>query len=677
MKNKYEQFNYVCFKNLSINPKIPDLSINKSCDNRINLKGSDQDLKLGCAPDSSSFVLWKDAMKMVARLPDGIPPDFRKQLWLTLAKKHLDSKNIDLKRAFSVCLSEKSDPEDAELGTQIIKDLHRTGCSPFSGDVAEQNQSHLKRVLLAYARWNPGVGYCQGFNMLAAIVLEVVDWIEEDALIVMIFLIEEVLPESYFANHLRGLSVDMAVFRDLLRLRLSSLSAHLDKLQSNTQDTSTGHIYEPPLTNVFTMQWFLTLFTNCLPKDTVLRVWDLIFLEGNEVLLRAALAIWDGLADRIMAVESADEFYCIMGVLTREILEFGLMDANMFIKTVCTLAPFPFPQLQELRDSYTYNIQPFTSSWSTDAESMIFSGELDDEDEDLNTAKWYFSNELQWYRKKAVTMGNIGPGAYSSSENNFPLSFTNFNTERMTLDISSLKKQYMKLRERQKQAHVILSVDNTPVMRLVTVQFHSRSQIRFAKANVKAMYSKNNNNNNFPKPLLTESFPALEYMCLQNHFQNRRRNSLAVNHLLMGKQPLIRKKSHQPHYVFAEKNTVSKTTQNGSNKQAKNNDSDDEKEYLETSHAIPFQVETVSENAFCLNDVSNPLTKCCDNKVVACKPKNLSAISPSSSSEIVENNCNCSLSFTCPSHVDASIDKPAAINPFPTKRRVGSMKTKK
>ena len=58
-----------------------------------------------------------------------------------------------------------------------------------------------------------------------------------------------------------------------------------------------GHIYEPPLTNVFTMQWFLTLFTNCLPKDTVLRVWDLIFLEGNEILLRTALAIWDGLAE--------------------------------------------------------------------------------------------------------------------------------------------------------------------------------------------------------------------------------------------------------------------------------------------------------------------------------------------------------------------------------------------
>lgn len=38
---------------------------------------------------------------------------------------------------------------------------------------------------------------------------------------------------------------------------------------------------------------------------------------------------------RIMTVSSADEFYSIMGVLTREILEFGLMDSNRLIK-VCS-----------------------------------------------------------------------------------------------------------------------------------------------------------------------------------------------------------------------------------------------------------------------------------------------------------------------------------------------------
>lgn len=48
---------------------------------------------------------------------------------------------------------------------------------------------------------------------------------------------------------------------------------------------------DPPLINVFTMQWFLTLFCTCLPKSCVLRVWDLVLIEGSDILLRTALAI--------------------------------------------------------------------------------------------------------------------------------------------------------------------------------------------------------------------------------------------------------------------------------------------------------------------------------------------------------------------------------------------------
>lgn len=44
----------------------------------------------------------------------------------------------------------------------------------------------LKRVLLAYARWNKNVGYCQGFNILAALILEVMEGNEGDALKVSI-----------------------------------------------------------------------------------------------------------------------------------------------------------------------------------------------------------------------------------------------------------------------------------------------------------------------------------------------------------------------------------------------------------------------------------------------------------------------------------------------------------
>jgi hypothetical protein len=50
------------------------------------------------------------------------------------------------------------------------------------------------------------------------------------------------------------------------------------------------------------MQWFLTLFATCLPKAAVLRVWDLILLEGNDILLRTALAIWQTLAESVLRI---------------------------------------------------------------------------------------------------------------------------------------------------------------------------------------------------------------------------------------------------------------------------------------------------------------------------------------------------------------------------------------
>ena len=109
----------------------------------------------------------------------------------------------------------------------------------------------------------------------------------------MVYVIDHVLPTNYFANNLRALSVDMAVLRDLMRAKLSRLSKHLDSLQAQAlSQNGSSAMYEPPLINVFTMQWFLTLFATCLPEETVLRVWDSILLEGSEVLLRAAVAIW-------------------------------------------------------------------------------------------------------------------------------------------------------------------------------------------------------------------------------------------------------------------------------------------------------------------------------------------------------------------------------------------------
>lgn len=93
---------------------------------------------------------------------------------------------------------------------------------------------------------------------------------------------------GYFCGGLLGLQADMAVFRELLGFKLPKLARHLQKLQHSTNEPS----FEPPIINVFTMQWFLTLFCNCLPMSYVLRIWDLIMIEGSDILLRTALSIW-------------------------------------------------------------------------------------------------------------------------------------------------------------------------------------------------------------------------------------------------------------------------------------------------------------------------------------------------------------------------------------------------
>ncbi|XP_054255647.1 TBC1 domain family member 30 isoform X2 [Indicator indicator] len=439
--------------------------------------GVDTKLKFTLEPSlgQNGFQQWHDALKAVARLPTGIPKEWRRKVWLTLADQYLHSIAIDWDKTMRFTFNERSNPDDDSMGIQIVKDLHRTGCSSYCGQEAEQDRVVLKRVLLAYARWNKSVGYCQGFNILAALILEVMEGNEGDALKIMIYLIDKVLPDSYFVNNLRALSVDMAVFRDLLRMKLPELSQHLDTLQRAANRESGGG-YEPPLTNVFTMQWFLTLFATCLPNHTVLKIWDSVFFEGSEIILRVALAIWAKLGEQIECCETADEFYSTMGKLTQEMLEDSLIDSNELMQTVYTMAQFPFPQLAELREKYTYNITPFPAAVKSTslsgrlgrAKDSDEENDLDDEDSIANAIgclgplSGFLAPELQKYQKQmkdqneeqslgSSNIAELSPGAIDSCRSEYHAAFNSMMMERMTTDINALKKQYSRIKKKQQQ----------------------------------------------------------------------------------------------------------------------------------------------------------------------------------------------------------------------------------
>lgn len=229
-------------------------------------------------------------------------------MWISLAKKYIHDVHLDWEKTKGLAFSTDPYPEDEQLNNQIVKvgdddvhamsrasvqDLHRTGCT---WSTSEANRVILQRVLLAFARYNKSIGYCQGLHILTSVILDVMDMNEEHALIILIYLVDCILPD-FFSNNLHALAIDMTVFEQWLKIFNPQLHLHLQKLQaSSSSNEDDGGSYEPPLLNVFTIQWFLTLFVTCLPRPATLRVWDALILEGSEVLFRTGLLLWSKLS---------------------------------------------------------------------------------------------------------------------------------------------------------------------------------------------------------------------------------------------------------------------------------------------------------------------------------------------------------------------------------------------
>lgn len=120
-----------------------------------------------------------------------------------------------------------------------------------------------------------------------------------------------------------------------------------------------------------------------------------------------------------MAVETADEFYSIMGVLTREMVEFGLIETAELVSSICNIEPFPYPQLESLREAYIYNIRPLNVSINQLKKSLLGllnSGMNIIDEENL---LWRFGMEENWMEDQfavaTFTINSAGNGGNKSN----------------------------------------------------------------------------------------------------------------------------------------------------------------------------------------------------------------------------------------------------------------------
>ncbi|XP_056307891.1 TBC1 domain family member 14 isoform X2 [Danio aesculapii] len=178
---------------------------------------------------------------------------------------------------------------DLTLFKQIALDLQRSFPThrTLMGDRPEaiEGQAKLFRVLSAFARYNPLIGYVQGMSYIAAVLLMILS--EEEAFWALVALLEKPKYLSeLFDSSMKKIQHQALVFHQLLKHRKPLLFQHLEAL-----GVSCVH---------FIMQWFLTLFTSLPCWDSVLAIWDLIMLHGLQAVFRTGLTIILLLESRIM-----------------------------------------------------------------------------------------------------------------------------------------------------------------------------------------------------------------------------------------------------------------------------------------------------------------------------------------------------------------------------------------
>ncbi|ONK77010.1 uncharacterized protein A4U43_C02F2180 [Asparagus officinalis] len=276
------------------------------------------------------FSPWKEEFECLVR--DGLPMALRGELWqafVGIGTRRVEgyyNNLLNMESDFGNSkFAEGSTLDDANNGSKVLnecvtekwkgqieKDLPRT----FPGHPAldEDGRNALRRLLTAYARHNPSVGYCQAMNFFAGLLLLLMP--EENAFWTLTGIIDDYF-DGYYSEEMIESQVDQLVLEELVRERFPKLVNHLDYL-----GVQVAWVTGP---------WFLSIFVNMLPWESVLRVWDVLLFEGNRVMLfRTALALMELYGPALVTTKDAGDAVTLLQSLSG-----STFDSSQLVLTAC------------------------------------------------------------------------------------------------------------------------------------------------------------------------------------------------------------------------------------------------------------------------------------------------------------------------------------------------------
>ncbi|XP_021503392.1 TBC1 domain family member 1 isoform X4 [Meriones unguiculatus] len=217
-----------------------------------------------------------DMEKLHSAVGQGVPRHHRGEVWKFLAEQ------FHLKHPFP----SKQQPKDVpykellkKLTSQqhaILIDLGRTfPTHPYFSAQLGAGQLSLYNILKAYSLLDQEVGYCQGLSFVAGILL--LHMSEEEAFKMLKFLMFDMGLRKQYRPDMIILQIQMYQLSRLLHDYHRDLYNHLEE-----------HEIGPSL---YAAPWFLTVFASQFPLGFVARVFDMIFLQGSEVIFKVALSL--------------------------------------------------------------------------------------------------------------------------------------------------------------------------------------------------------------------------------------------------------------------------------------------------------------------------------------------------------------------------------------------------
>ncbi|XP_054816298.1 GTPase-activating protein GYP2-like isoform X1 [Prosopis cineraria] len=287
--------------------------------------------------DHDSPEFYSQLKELESLVQGGVPKDLRGEIWqafVGVKTRRVESYYDDLlAQETDSGKGKELDDSSCALGKwrkQIEKDIPRT----FPGHPAldENGRNSLRRLLLAYARHNPSVGYCQAMNFFAGLLLLLMP--EENAFWALVGIIDDYF-EGYYTEEMVESQVDQLVFEELMRERFPKLVNHLDYL-----GVQVAWITGP---------WFLSIFVNMIPWESVLRVWDVLLFEGNRVtLFRTALALMELYGPALVTTKDAGDAITLLQSLAG-----STFDSSQLVFTACvSFLAVTEARLQELREKH-------------------------------------------------------------------------------------------------------------------------------------------------------------------------------------------------------------------------------------------------------------------------------------------------------------------------------------